>query len=509
MLTTLLGVKENPNHPIGQAVFLKGDPSTFTVPDGVTRISIMAVGPGAERTNIGNSFNAYPTIAGGSLVYMNDVAVSPGQVITLNVGIPSESNLNSDTQCTRIFGIVAGPGSRKTVPPKAVGYDGGAGPPSFTQTYYHRGGGAARLTGRGIDGGVTQVNSDFYPFRWNSRLIEQVKGFAEPQDVGGGSVITDKYAYLNKAGSGGIRIIWGNGRAFPDKDIGDMVPSNTWETLSADTVPATKNGVMFSHNTSLYLVTGDIAVPEATNQLWKYETIQKTWTKLTCPLVYKIMRTVSVVNGKAYFFGGYPNFNQIWIYDINADTWERTVDYPIPFYSGSSIANGTDIYIIGGYNDGNSTWVSRVTKFNTLTNTMSNLKSLPTGLNGGVTAIFNGQYIDYMLAMDSSGNIRDGFRYEIATDTWKDLPKPTGRLSTYSCIAQNETNAYIFFGSVGNNKVSDITKYNGAVFTNLAKPAPQPVARSRTQMARVDRKLYLYGGEGATSTLQDFWSYMA
>jgi hypothetical protein len=285
-------------------------------------------------------------------------------------------------------------------------------------------------------------------------------------------------------------------------------PKYIWTQLNAGDVPATKSGVMFSYGTSIYLVTGLLNGAQLPNsQLWKYSVETDTWEQLDCPLVDKVMRTVSVVGHKAYFFGGYPKFKQTWVYDIVANTWSQTVDYPVTVYSASSITKGTDIYIFGGYNDTANGWDNRATRFDTLTNTMFEAGVLPTAMNGGVCTLFNNRYIDYMLGQDSNGNVRQGFRMDTNSQSWAELLS-TGMAGTYASCAQTANKAYILFGAQGNTKNNNMTEYNGTTFTPIVKGTPVPGPRSRAAMTRLGDFVYVFGGESSAASnnaIKDFW----
>lgn len=292
-----------------------------------------------------------------------------------------------------------------------------------------------------------------------------------------------------------------------EKSETDPPGLNTWVTLESGLVPATKNNAMFAFESSIYMLTGDLVPAQTNSQLWRYNILDESWTQLTCPLESRSLRTVSVVNGKAYFFGGFPNFGQTWVYDIATDSWARTIDYPVPFYAGTSIAKGTNIYIFGGYNSATGQWLNRATRFDTVAKTMTVLAVMPAGLSGGVATSFNNQYIDYMLGSDNNGNSIQGYRYNITANSWGALPTPVVDVAGWATCAQTDKLGFIFFGSNGNTKVDALRQYNGTLFKALPKPVPRPGARSRTAMARIGHSLYVFGGEGPTATLRDFWRY--
>lgn len=91
-------------YPFGEVVYTSSNDATFTfvVPIGVTKISIVAIGAGgggaqicdwSNRSQIGtivyttgSASASIKTGGGGALAYVNDISVTPGESLTVNVG---------------------------------------------------------------------------------------------------------------------------------------------------------------------------------------------------------------------------------------------------------------------------------------------------------------------------------------------------------------------------------------------------------------------------------------
>ena len=147
--------------PAGQAAFTTPGVFAWTVPDGVTSVSVVAVGGGGA----GLDNWANPAGSGGGLGWKNNITVTPGATYQVVVG--AGGNSDGDPRGGNSYfinpSIVAGygggnPGYGLTGGPNAnnngggfVGDGGGAGGSASNWT---GGGGAGGYTGRGGDGNI-------------------------------------------------------------------------------------------------------------------------------------------------------------------------------------------------------------------------------------------------------------------------------------------------------------------------------------------------------------------
>lgn len=151
--------------PTGEAVFTSIGTTTWTVPAGVTSITILTIGGGGY----GNSSNPSKGGGGGALAYRNTYTVTPGQILNVIVGNKGTSattnggmsyvSLNpANTVLCRAGGGFSGasattPGVGGTVT-AGTGFPGGtSGNGSTTGTFGGGGGGAGGYTGKGGQGG--------------------------------------------------------------------------------------------------------------------------------------------------------------------------------------------------------------------------------------------------------------------------------------------------------------------------------------------------------------------
>ncbi len=208
--------------PAGQQLFLSS--GSFIVPAGVSSLSAVCIGRGGD-----GSFDGANAAGGGggALAYLNNVAVTPGETLTVTFNSTSVTILRGSTVLVRannanlsVGGTVgAGTGFRGgdggTIPYNPGGFfsgvlGGGAGGytsagqhGSASGAYLNRGGGGSSPLGGGPGA--------------NAGTSANANGAA--YGGGGGN---DSDAYGSIGGPGVARIIWGEGRAFPNTNTGDV-----------------------------------------------------------------------------------------------------------------------------------------------------------------------------------------------------------------------------------------------------------------------------------------------
>lgn len=205
--------------PKGQQLITESAP--FTVPDGVFLISVVAIGRGRAASGTRGG-------TGGALAYVNNVVVTPGQVLEAVINA-TVSSLSSGSvlvaanagQNTAAGQVIAGTGFPGGGPP-----DGGAGSTGLARN----GAGAGGYTSAGETAGSYDTSAGFggggsSPYGGGGGGAQGASPNVNGGTYGGGG---GKF-YLNggvlQAGAGGpgcVRIIWGEGRAFPNTNTGDV-----------------------------------------------------------------------------------------------------------------------------------------------------------------------------------------------------------------------------------------------------------------------------------------------
>lgn len=185
--------------PVGQVEWTTATSTTWTVPAGVTSISIVAVGGGQAGYN-----NAGSGGRGGGLSYRNNFQVTPGQVLSIVVGAGGGSSGALGANSTVVAAgvnicLAKGGGQSATAIGTAsfLGGNGGGGYSDASQNFPGGGGGAAGYAGVGGTGGSYYLNINYL-----SRAPTAGAG-------GGGGGGT---AYQNPGGYGGGGVgIYGQG----------------------------------------------------------------------------------------------------------------------------------------------------------------------------------------------------------------------------------------------------------------------------------------------------------
>lgn len=125
----------------GEVIFTTTGEHEWIVPPGVYEVSCVAIGGGGNGSRLGSTYDSSYGGSGGGLGWRNKIQVSPGDIITANVGAAEQSS--------SFGGFVTGYAGTRTSPGGFDGEGGGVGGNiSGTQT---GGGGAGGYSGPGGD----------------------------------------------------------------------------------------------------------------------------------------------------------------------------------------------------------------------------------------------------------------------------------------------------------------------------------------------------------------------
>lgn len=152
-----------------QAEYLVAGDHTFTVPEGITTVSAVVVGSGAN----GRNYWAEGCGGGGALAWSSDIPVTPGEVINLHVGAVSTATTgtiaaNGDQSWFKSATTLQADGGiyHSSTYNTFIGEGGGIGGRAYS--YSHGGGGAGGYSGPGGEiGNATPAgggggNGDYY-----------------------------------------------------------------------------------------------------------------------------------------------------------------------------------------------------------------------------------------------------------------------------------------------------------------------------------------------------------
>jgi hypothetical protein len=229
---------------------------SWTVPLGlgITEVSIIVIGGGGGSGNAPYMSSGYsnetsysPGSGGAGGHYVNDVSVSPGDVLTVVVGAGGDGHPYGDYYQGSSWGF-SGNDSEVYYPSGVLiarGNGGGRGGPSTpsggnNQTYSSRGIGGGYGVSGGTGGGAVGSDGGYGTYMQDTTHHGGVAGL----DVYGGTTNThgdggpgahknynagSGHAAGNDGNDGVVRILWGEDRTFPSTNV-DLASSDAGET---------------------------------------------------------------------------------------------------------------------------------------------------------------------------------------------------------------------------------------------------------------------------------------
>lgn len=249
----------------GQIQYTTPGTYSFVVPGGTTNISIVTIGGGGG--GFGSAATGYKGGAGGGLAYVNNVSVTPGETLTVIVGVAGGASagvLTGGTSRVRrsatdlcaasggtggnVVGVTArglplvgtgslggygtaGNSARPGGGGGAGGYlgSGGSGGPAGTVGGAGLGGaggggsGSTTTGGRGYAGGgvgLLGIGSNGTAVLGHgggggSGGTAGGNSIGGSYGGGGGGALDASFSLIVRGGTGAVRILWGGGRSFP------------------------------------------------------------------------------------------------------------------------------------------------------------------------------------------------------------------------------------------------------------------------------------------------------
>ena len=206
---------------VGQQLFLTG--GTFVVPAGVTSICGVAIGRGedGEKNYIdGTDTQRIRAGGGGGLAYINNLTVTPLEQLVCEITDQWCLLRRDATVLLRARGV-------GSISPVGTGFGGGSRSAyvELPNSGGRRGAGAGGYTSAG-EASLT-INSRFggggaSPYGGGAGAAAGASSTLNGGLYGGGG---GAWAFSGEVGPGGpgcLRIIWGEGRAFPNTNTGDL-----------------------------------------------------------------------------------------------------------------------------------------------------------------------------------------------------------------------------------------------------------------------------------------------
>jgi N-acetylneuraminic acid mutarotase len=215
---------------------------------------------------------------------------------------------------------------------------------------------------------------------------------------------------------------------------------------------------------------------------------------------------VGEVNGKMYVLGGYANGNVAQPlneeYDPATDEWRERAPLPRGGNHIAAVGLGGKLYAIGGFSEQNANAFADVSVYDPATNKWSSAAPLPQPI--GSMAVVAVDDVIHALGgaigdtADNRTTITVHYIYDPKTNKWTDsVPLPFPR-EHFNVLLLNRK-LYAIAGRIGNFSQNlstiltlDLNQKNPQWEQNLPL---MPTARSGTQAAILDGKIFVFGGE--------------
>ena len=140
-------------------------------------------------------------------------------------------------------------------------------------------------------------------------------------------------------------------------------------------------------------------------------------------------------------------YDQVSRYNSTTNTWSNVAPLPVPLGQGTTGAANGKIYVAGGFIGGTSV-TNALRIYDIATNTWTSGANMPTspGVEAAAGAVVNGKF--YVMGGDDFNNgLNTNFIYDIATNTWSTgATLPDTRTNTYGTAANGLI--YVYGGVV-------------------------------------------------------------
>jgi len=161
-------------------------------------------------------------------------------------------------------------------------------------------------------------------------------------------------SHTSEYSSNKIYVVGGfDGKNLNKLQIIDLTNSNVY--YGADIPIGISGHCSVLWNNKIYVFGGFTTNDIATNNVYVYDILSNSWTKLDNSKNMPTSRgfaTATLYNNKVYIIGGYDNsyaINKIEVFDLINETWETKNNLPNARTNHSAILFNNNIYLFGGY----------------------------------------------------------------------------------------------------------------------------------------------------------------
>lgn len=253
------------------------------------------------------------------------------------------------------------------------------------------------------------------------------------------------------ASTGKIEVKSGTQSAITKNNF--IILSGIWSRKTDFPGAGRTNLVAFTIGNKGYVGLGDSNGPEY-NDLYEYDAVTDSWTKMAnMPVNSRTRATAIVAGGKAYIICGAQSptslLNEVWEFDPSTNSWSPKADFPPigrVFAAGFSINNmiyfgtgqGT---MVGGNNTYKDWW-----EFNPATNIWTAKKDVPFGYISNAQAFTIGSKC-YFGATPYSSPSNGFWEYDAANDSWTRLADFPGTTNYYASSFVINGKGYVAAGT--------------------------------------------------------------
>ncbi len=248
-------------------------------------------------------------------------------------------------------------------------------------------------------------------------------------------------------------------------------------------------------------VFAQLAEPKVKDGIWiKTEEVITDIPNYLANIPYPFYGGSAVAIGNdIYLFGGGKLTDQLryaYKYNTITKTYTKLADIPYYFYDGSAVAVGTNIYLFGT-DRSNSTEKKLAYKYDTLTDTYTQLTSIPYEFTGGsVVAIGNNIY----LFGSHQSLYNQAYKYDIAEDTYTKLKDIPYYFYDGNAVAIG-TDIYLFGSKYKTSSIYVYSKYTykyDTLTNTYTKLTDIPQQFYDGSAIVIDTNIYLLGGNSGS-----------
>lgn len=291
--------------------------------------------------------------------------------------------------------------------------------------------------------------------------------------------------------------------------IGDEF--ETLNTVMIDNfIPSRISYINFEYNDLLYILNGYRTYK--LNDQWIYNPYTDTSTMLASGSIKRLWDpSISVLNNKAYVFGGYDLNTSSYSYklfsfDVLTETWVQLANLPtsVGRRAPTSIIHNNILYVHGG-RTGTSTYTDETWSYDISDDTWTLVSSAGPTVSFAPSVLYNNKM--YLHGGTKGSYLNDTWSYSISGNTWT-LVSTAGPTNAASKMKLYNDSLYIFGGILN----SESWKYNilTNTWTQLSSIFGEELSNiylNNTSSILSNGSIYTYGGSFGGTNIDDIVKY--